>query len=658
MMVKDADMALRRASPRGSRFPGARVDLVSPGIVVGDTWHPPVAYLSYLPQTRFYAQIAQCGIHLYSFPAYLAGRGINIRSGIGPFRKGLWRDEETFDYADIHEDMATILEADPAAQVVMRVHLDVPEWWERRHPEGCCQRADGTTLRQSFTSPVWREAAGAALRRIVDWLAESPYAPHLAGMHVAAGGTEEWFYHFLGRFEDANPSRVAAFADYLARRYPEPGARERAWAAGAVRDPDEALTAISAEPARRWRDPRREAAALDALRFHGVAMVDAVRHFCRIVKEASGGRLMTGAFYGYQLAVCDVRMGHAALSELLDCPDLDYLSSPNLYDRQPGVDWPPMVAVDSVRLHGKLWMAENDTRTALTRPLAETAPDICPEGQYRRGVWAGPASLEVSAALLRANAARMLAHGYGGWWFDMWGGWFDAPALLAEIAALQAVWPRHKAQPEDPRRIPADTLVVIVDERLAELDASFGGLCDVFMRNRRALGRCGRPYVIYLREDLLRLDLGRARFVWLLGVRDLSHDETRLAEVFADAGGTVLQSDGDATRVLASRRDADAAPLPAVLAASDLRALLDRAGLHNWIEGDDVLQAGRGFVSIHAAVAGEKRLLLPPGLTCEPLWPPDGAVREGSTCRFVMEAFETRVLHVRAGDLEHESDRG
>lgn len=200
-------MKSQRKAQGENRFPGACIDLASPGIVVGGTWHPPVAYLSYLPQTRFYRQAALCGIHLYSFPAYLAGRGINIRSGIGLFRKGLWRDDDCFDFADIHEDMAKILEADPAAQVIMRLHLDVPEWWERNHPEGCCQRGDGTTLRQSFTSPVWREAAGAALRRVVDWLSESPYAAHLAGIHVAAGGTEEWFYHSRGRFEDANPPR-------------------------------------------------------------------------------------------------------------------------------------------------------------------------------------------------------------------------------------------------------------------------------------------------------------------------------------------------------------------------------------------------------------------------------------------------------------------
>ena len=127
-----------------------------------------------------------------------------------------------------------------------------------------------------------------------------------------------------------------------------------------------------------------------------------------------------------------------------------------------------MAAVDSVRLHGKIWMAENDTRTFLTRPLREVAPGICPEGQYEGGLWAGPDSLETSATLMRNNLARMLTHGYGGWWFDMWGGWYSHPVLLAEIRAAQQLW-FERLEPSDPKRIPSDSVCVVMDERVSDL---------------------------------------------------------------------------------------------------------------------------------------------------------------------------------------------
>ncbi|HBE43732.1 MAG TPA: hypothetical protein DDW27_21575, partial [Bacteroidales bacterium] len=60
----------------------------------------------------------------------------------------------------------------------------------------------------------------------------------------------------------------------------------------------------------------------------------------------------------------------------------------------------------------------------------EKAPDIAPPGQYESGVWLGPEDMKTSVAFLWKNAGRMLAYGYGGWWFDMWGGWFSHPELL------------------------------------------------------------------------------------------------------------------------------------------------------------------------------------------------------------------------------------
>ena len=97
----------------------------------------------------------------------------------------------------------------PDARVIMRICLDVPEWWEEKHPEGCCQLRDGTTRRQSFSSSVWLASVGDVLRKIVEWIAASEYAPRFVGIHVAAGRTEEWFPHFYNEpFFDANPERL------------------------------------------------------------------------------------------------------------------------------------------------------------------------------------------------------------------------------------------------------------------------------------------------------------------------------------------------------------------------------------------------------------------------------------------------------------------
>src|SRR3546814_14573835 len=80
----------------------------------------------------------------------------------------------------------------------------------------------------------------------------------------------------------------------------------------------------------------------------------------------------------------DPRRGHGALATVLESPYLDYLSSPNDYRRRAGEDWPPMAAIKSVQLHGKPWLAENDTRTSITTLLKDRAPEIDPRSEERR----------------------------------------------------------------------------------------------------------------------------------------------------------------------------------------------------------------------------------------------------------------------------------
>ena len=80
-----------------------------PAIEINGGMIPPIAYTSYLPQSRYYAEVAQCGVHLHCFAAYIAHRGINMLSGIGPFRRGIWTGEDELDFTDIHEDMGQVL---------------------------------------------------------------------------------------------------------------------------------------------------------------------------------------------------------------------------------------------------------------------------------------------------------------------------------------------------------------------------------------------------------------------------------------------------------------------------------------------------------------------------------------------------------------------
>lgn len=578
-----------------------------PALLINGAPVAPFAYMSYLGAERYYREAAEAGIHLYCFPAYLGDRGINPRSGIGPFRPSIWKGEGEYDFSSLTRDFKIIREADPRGRAVIRLHLDPPLWWEEAHPEACCQLPDGTTFRQCFASTAWREATAEVLRTLLTWLETSPFRDQLVGIHVAAGGTEEWFYHFNEGFHDLNPARTEAFRAWLQSAYKNDAEQLRdAW-----RDPaasfEGAMPAdISGEQrAQKWRGPDTAQPVIDTFRFHTQTMADNIAYFCGVVKEQSQRRLLTGAFYGYHYFVNDPRRGHGALGKLLDCPDLDYLSSPNTYHRVMGEDWPPMAAIASVQLHGKLWLAENDTRTFKTTLLKDQAPDICPPGYYDSGVWVGPASVEESVALLRKNTARMLAGGYGGWWFDMWGGWFSDPALMAVLERTQELGTLDLAM--SVKGMEAEVCVV-ADEELQYWDASYGTLTEEIMGNRYALGRMGTPYDLFLLNDLGRIPHDRYRLVCILGAPSL--DLTNLNPfrkegatiLWIRPGGSVVHDANGATTVHDDKLR---------WTSKELRSLANRAGAHIYSDQDDVLYAGHGWLSIHSVKGGARTIQLP-----------------------------------------------
>ncbi|MCP4641809.1 MAG: hypothetical protein GY851_15305 [bacterium] len=581
-----------------------------PTLLVNGQPTPPFAYMSYLGKETYYREVAEAGIHLYCFPAYLGDRGINPHSGIGPFRPAIWRGDNEYDFSSLTADFEALLKADPQANAIIRIHLDPPEWWERAHQEGSCQLPDGTTFRQCFASPLWRESTANALRACIDWLNQSPYVEHLVGIHVAAGRTEEWFYHQRGLYFDLNPARAKAFRNWLRSTYADDVERLRAaWKAPDINFDSATLADISGEKrTETWRDPKESQPIIDTFRFHAQTIVKDIAFFCRIVKEESKKPLLTGAFYGYHYFVNDPRLGHFALGRLLKCPHVDYLSSPNVYHRVMGEDWPPMVAQASVALHGKLWLAENDTRTCRTTLLKDQAPEICPPGYYDTGVWVGPESVEESVALLRKNTARMLTGGYGGWWFDMWGGWFSGPPL---IDVLQRTQELGRIALQDGAAEMHAQVCVIADEELSFLDNSFGALTGRIVHNRYALGRTGAPYDLYLRGDFARLPASRYRAVWLLGQLELTKAEAELIEAWRASGTTILWTQPTGSTILRPDGTETWHAGKIQWSPEEIRALWHAAGVHVYLNSDDVLYAGNGWLSVHTVPGGSRTVRLP-----------------------------------------------
>lgn len=480
----------------------------------------PMAFLSYYPQPARYRQMGEHGVHVYSLSLTLTDKWINrTTQRVRHNTPGIWRGPDDVDWAVVEASLREILQADPQAYIFPRIFCDSPAWWDAVHPEEVRSVAPDRPLRQSLSSKAWREETAAVLRRIVRSVADSPYGNRVIGYMIGVGDTEE-----LADRDDFSPPAQRSFRRWIEAR------SGRNDATLAIPSATEQRTAVVGN----FLDPERSRLVIDYRQFQAEETVDAAIALCRAVKEASGGRLMTGVFYGYTRILPD--SGHLALRRLLDSDAVDFVSNPystggpQSHLTVGNSDYRNFTEVDAVQKAGKLFYAETDLRTSLSRWISQTRPDIDPLGEYKHDGWLGPPTIADSRRLMKAVFAKVLIGGSANWWFDLWGGWYDDKQFGELFARMQAV---GDASLQRPRQSVAQ-IAVVLDERayryLPAGVAQWGGRFAWIDAQLEQLGRVGAPYDFYLLDDLRNLDLSRYRMIVFLNAFALSDDDRQTIE--------------------------------------------------------------------------------------------------------------------------------
>ncbi len=363
----------------------------------------------------YHREIAQAGIHLYG--DWFGTSTVSDMGHVAP---------DQYNYAEFDRYFAAILDVDPQAYFIPHIGVTGPLWWQKAHPEEMCQFEDGTKGPTSFASERWRREMGEDLRRLIAYLRKAPYADRILGYMFFNGYTAEWQMWGTWQASHCDYSEPAqrAFRAFLAQRY---GTDERLRAAWG----DPAVTLATAPmpngDKRRpggpqvLRDPKTERQAVDFYEFISNMDADAVLHVARVVREATEGQSLVGTYYAYLTAhgINQQDSGHLAARQVFDSPDIDFLMSPpNYWYRKPGEACTFMSATDSFRLRGKLWLDESDHRTHLTDPGAG----------YGRAD-----TLEETRGVFWRELAEVLAKRAAVSWFDMSGGWFSHPRVLADL---------------------------------------------------------------------------------------------------------------------------------------------------------------------------------------------------------------------------------
>jgi hypothetical protein len=175
------------------------------------------------------------------------------------------------------------------------------------------------------------------------------------------------------------------------------------------------------------------------------------------------------------------------MHRLLECPDVDVLCSPISYmDRGLVGSTPFMVAVDSVRLHGKLWLNEDDTRTYLSSK----------DDPYSR-----LDTLEHTRWVHTRNFGPLLTRRIACWWMDLpCAGWLNSPEIWDNLGRLKRLYDRDLGKPSQY----TPQIAVVVDEKsLCHLAYSPALTPPLLYTFRNQWNRIGAPVGIYLMSDLI-----------------------------------------------------------------------------------------------------------------------------------------------------------
>ncbi len=494
-----------------------------------------MVYMTYRPGPRHFVQFGRAGVRLFSFSSTptASDYGLSPTTWVGP---------DTFDYSNLDQRALMLLDAVPDAYFFPRIYLFSPAWWDREHPDDLVMvdpgegrprpfARDGTKRAPSWASQAWREDTAEAIRRYIHYIEQTPYADRVIGYHLASGTTEEWMMWGANedQWADYSPANVAAFRRWLADRYDGDAALRRAWHDETVTLAAAAIPTKAKRARTRFgllRDPAFEQDVIDYTLYSSDLVADTIAYFARVVREATQSKKLVGVFYGYVLQLMCQRQqnaGHLALDKVLRNPDVDFITSPTSYAfRTPGSGYSHFMSLtDSVKLHGKLWIDENDIRTWLTPG---------PGGQYGR-----TDTYIASLKQEQRELASVLGQGCGQWWFDMQGGWFDDSRMMAQIADQKRIADGTLKRPRGPV---AEIAVVVDDKSLAYLRPGNPLSAPLLLEVLPHLARTGAPLSYYALSDLGKMP--KPKMIVFLNVFAPDEDDRRAIDALKRDGRVLV----------------------------------------------------------------------------------------------------------------------
>jgi hypothetical protein len=572
-------------------------------------------------------QFAAVGFKLYQLDLFMA----DCLTQPGPLNLDLARRQ-----------IRGVLNACPDAAIVLRWHLNAPQWWKDQNPSELTHYDNGDfeipdrklpvrtmqddlrrTPRASIASTLWFEMAQSKTIELLKGLAKTPEGNALIGIHVANGVYGEWHYWgFMRNEPDTAKPMQAHFANWRKSKgkaaIPVPNTAERKALDNGI-----------------FRDPARREHVIDYYRCQQELVANRIIDLCATVKKHWPRPIITGTFYGYFFSVFDRHAtgGHLELHKILASPHVDYLSAPQSYGpayRDPGSCGITRALIETIRLNGKLFLDEMDqTPSWKWRNDVDSAFELT--------------NLNEDIALIRRNILEGYTRGAGHWYYDFGpannSGWWADKRLMAEIDQLHKVLNKYHQRKYDP----AGDVLAVFDTEVFYYTGSIQGtdpLTDPLAVNRTitSLYKSSVAIETIHLNDLDKIDLTRFKVIlfantWHMTAAQRTFIKTRVISkdrhvIFQGLPGYI---DGNKLSINYSKEvtglnlepTTEAKFQPALKATStqsnvlffttpptDWHSILKQTAAHAYTDHDDIVHAGGGLLLIHTKTGGPREIRL------------------------------------------------
>ncbi len=581
-----------------------------PLISINEKLYSPLAYTTYFDECGEWSDFIKSGYKMFFVNVSFNDLPINNVSGFTPFKTGVF-EGKTADYKDFDDIVRAIIKDCPDALIFPRIHISMPRKWVKENLYETVT-TDGEN-RESLFSDKFKNDGGELLKELLSHITTADYSNRIAGYQLCGGTTQEWIHPDL--FGSYSQMGIEKFKRWAFEKYSIENIK--------APEREELENCIHSDEISKYYE------------FCSEETTKTIEHFARITKEFTGNEQIVGVFYGYNAFVCDCLWGLHGLRHIIDSPYIDFFSSPCCYDhnRELGFDWGDMLPVDSLKLHNKLCFIECDIRTNLTKRMQDSRPGMYPDdilllynSEGNKTVWCGPDTTELSISAIRKAFARQITKSSGIWWFDMWGGWYHSPEIMAELENLRIIY--ESISQRATNELPKSEVAFFIDERAyANIQRGYY-LLNAVNHLRVKMGTSGIPFDMFMVEDAEKV-LHKYKFA-IFTAPCPSESGKEAIKICKELNIPYFSAD----------------ELDAFISTEELREILVSSGIHCYNGDDCVVYCDKGILGIHTVKDGEVKVKLPKKLKVKSLTDKATNEFEADEITFIAPKHSTMIFNL------------